>query len=147
MVEKRLQQLRRILEVHVQLDYCVAARVLVAGENRALVAEIARQAKRSHSRVRPGDFGETVECAVCAVVVGEHELEAIAVAEICEHRIYAREKRAEIFDHIEHRHHEGDEWTSHLKNSRDNSTQGICLTTSDRDMPGNEQRSQPDDAA
>ncbi len=68
-------QLRRVLQVGVDHRDDVADRVLEAGGERGLVAEVAREVHDAHARVGRGDAVEQLGRAVGAAVVDEDQLE------------------------------------------------------------------------
>ncbi len=70
-------QLRRVLQVGVDHRDDVADRVLQAGGERGLVAEVARQVDDAHARVGRGHAVEQLGRAVGAAVVDEHQLELV----------------------------------------------------------------------
>ena len=66
--------LGRMLEVRVHRDHGFAARRREAGEQRVLVAEVARQAHAADSRVALAEPHDRVPRAVRAAVIHDHEL-------------------------------------------------------------------------
>jgi hypothetical protein len=67
-------QLGRVLEVGVDHHHGVAARVLEAGGDRGLVAEVARERDHLDPLVGRGELGEQPAGPVLGAVVGDHQL-------------------------------------------------------------------------
>src|SRR3990172_9645306 len=65
-------QLRRILEVSIDLNDSVSACLQVAGEYRPLKSKVLREPESSHPIVNAGDLLQLGEGVVGAVIVGEH---------------------------------------------------------------------------
>ncbi len=74
-VEHRLDQLRRVLEVGVEHHHGVAGGVVETGGERGLVAEVPRQGDDAHPRVAVGQLLQRVRRAVRGAVVDQHQLE------------------------------------------------------------------------
>ncbi len=70
-------QLRRVLQVGVDHRHHIAGRVLQAGRERGLVAEVSREMNDSYARVGGGQAVEQRGRRVGAAVVDEHQLERV----------------------------------------------------------------------
>src|SRR4029079_18673340 len=77
LLEEVAKQLRRVLQVGVDLNGCPATRLQQVEEDRALKSEIPGKPEHEHAWFSQRDFSELLECLIRAGVVGEHELEII----------------------------------------------------------------------
>ncbi len=74
-------ELGRVLQIAVDLNCRVATRLQVAGEDAALEAEVAREAKHAHARVTRREARQLREGGVGRMVVGEDVLPVVAVGD------------------------------------------------------------------
>src|SRR3546814_2048211 len=77
-------KLRRVLQVAIELNRAIARRRLVGGEQRALIAAVARKADDMHLRVPRRHVPQQREGAVGRMIVGEDDF-VIIVGKGAEH--------------------------------------------------------------
>jgi hypothetical protein len=98
-----------MLQVAVHRDHRVAARVFDAGEQRALVAEVAGKADPPNVRMLTRRRHYRLPGAVAAPVVHEYDFEA--ADESWQHRRYRVDERSNIRFLVVHRGNDGELWS------------------------------------
>ena len=99
---------RRILQIGVECDDDIAARLFEAREDRRMLSEVARKLDHPHAALfARRDFAQDAERVVARAVVDENRLPR--AVEAVEHRLEARPQRRQIRGFVEHRHHDRDQ--------------------------------------
>ena len=101
-LDERPEQLGRILQVDVHRDQDVAARVVDAGGERRLLAEVAREVDDPQPAVTRAAVEQMGQRVVVRAVVHEHDLEAQAGA--LQKRLDRRQEDIDRLLLVEHRH-------------------------------------------
>src|SRR5262249_9232683 len=111
-LEQPRNQRWRVLQIAIELDDGVAARVEVAGQDGRLKPKVAREAQHANRWIAPGQFAEQRESAIGAVIVGEKQLKAVAVRERFTQLNHGRVQLGDVGLLIEHRHTNRDQFPS-----------------------------------
>jgi hypothetical protein len=95
-VQEDRDELRGILQIHVELDRCVTSTVHVAGEDGSLESEVSGEAKDAYPRILLCNLPQQCKGAICAVIICDDKLESEAIGELLENRMETLEKRTNV---------------------------------------------------
>src|SRR5207253_1746630 len=100
-------EIRRVLQIAIDLDCGIATGETIAGEDRALKPEIPRETINPHPGIAGSEPIEALEGAIRAAIVGEDEFPAIPLGDPLERPIDGVVERLDVGFLVVDRHDDG----------------------------------------